>query len=115
MAHPRAELDRCAGTRLLYVIRGAAGEAQFTHALAAVLRDIRIESGMSQGALAAELGLDQAAVSRVESGHRRLSVSELFDWAEALGHDARELAIRAADLWAELAVSPRSLWEGPDA
>ena len=103
------------GSRLPYVIRGAAGEARFTRALAALLRDIRVESGMSQEALAAELGLDQAAVSRVESGHRRLSVSDLFDWAEALGHGPRELAIRAADLWAELAAPPGSLWEGPDA
>jgi transcriptional regulator with XRE-family HTH domain len=92
------------------VIRGAAGEAQFARALAALLRDIRVESGISQEALAAELGLDQAAVSRVESGHRRLSVSDLFHWAEALGHDPRELAVRAADLWAELAAGPGSLW-----
>ena len=97
------------------MIRGVAGEAEFTRALAALLRDIRIESGMSQEALAAELGLDQAAVSRIESGHRRLSVSDLFDWADALGHDPRELATRAAGLWAELAAPPASLWEGPDA
>jgi transcriptional regulator with XRE-family HTH domain len=97
------------------VIRGAAGEAQFTRALAALLRDVRVDTGMSQGSLAAELGLDQAAVSRVESGHRRLSVSELFDWADALGHDPRELAAKAADLWAELAAPPGSLWDGPDA
>jgi transcriptional regulator with XRE-family HTH domain len=93
-------------------MRGAAGEARFTHALAALLRDIRTESGMSQEALAAELGLDQAAVSRVESGHRRLSVSDLFDWAEALGRDPRELAVRAAELWAGLAAGPGTLWTG---
>jgi transcriptional regulator with XRE-family HTH domain len=93
-------------------MRGAAGEARFTHALAALLRDIRTESGMSQEALAAELGLDQAAVSRVESGHRRLSVSDLFDWAEALGRDPRDLAVRAAGLWAELAAGPGTLWTG---
>jgi transcriptional regulator with XRE-family HTH domain len=96
------------------VIRGAAGEAQFTRALARVLRDIRIESGMSQEALAAELGLDQAAVSRVESGQRRLTVSELLIWAEALGREPRELATRAADLWSEMAARPGTLWDGND-
>jgi transcriptional regulator with XRE-family HTH domain len=95
-------------------MRGAAGEARFTRALAAVLRDIRTDSGMSQEALAAELGLDQAAVSRVESGQRRLSVSDLFDWAEALGHDPRELAVRAAELWAEFAAGPGTLWTGSE-
>ena len=86
----------------------------FTRALAGLLRDIRIASGMSQEALAAELGLDQAAVSRVESGHRRLTVSDLLVWAEALGREPAELAQKAADLWSELAARPGSLWETHD-
>lgn len=96
------------------MVRGVAGEAQFTRALAALLRDIRIESGMSQEALAAELGLDQAAVSRVESGQRRLSVRDLLIWAEALGREPRELAISAADLWSEMAARPGTLWTGDE-
>jgi len=96
------------------VVRGVAGEAQFTRALAELLRDIRVESGISQEALAAELGLDQAAVSRVESGQRRLSVRDLLIWAEALGRDPRELAISAADLWSEMAARPGTLWTGDE-
>jgi transcriptional regulator with XRE-family HTH domain len=45
----------------------------------------REDAGLSQRALAAALGVPKSMVDRVETGERRLDVTELFVWAEALG------------------------------
>jgi transcriptional regulator with XRE-family HTH domain len=74
-----------------------------------------MDAHVSQGALSAELGIDQAAVSRVESGQRRLTVAETFAWFEALGLDLREMSERLLALWAEHGERPPSLWTGSDA
>jgi transcriptional regulator with XRE-family HTH domain len=48
------------------------------------IRTAREEKGLSQEDLAMEIGLDQRGVSQLESGKRRLSVSELPSLAKAL-------------------------------
>jgi hypothetical protein len=72
--------------------------------VAARIRELREEREMTQRTLATTVGLDPAAMNRVESGERGLSTGELVGIAEALGVDADDilrsgqpsLALRAA-------------------
>ena len=52
---------------------------------------LRDERGVAQRRLAAEIGLDPSALSRVESGERGLAVSELVAIAEFLDVSMDEL------------------------
>jgi transcriptional regulator with XRE-family HTH domain len=88
-------------------------EVEFHRALAQLLCSLRADARISQGALAAELGIDQAAVSRAESGQRRLTVGETFAWFEALGMDIQSMAVQLGSLWTEFAERPPSLWTDP--
>jgi transcriptional regulator with XRE-family HTH domain len=81
-------------------------ERRIAH-LAAQLRERR---GMSQAALAAELGHDQSFVSRIEHGQRRMTVAELLRWAEALGTSFTELSRELRGVWSEL-VKTESIWQ----
>jgi transcriptional regulator with XRE-family HTH domain len=49
-----------------------------------VVAELRRQAGLDQTAVAAHLGVDQSAVSRVERGERRLSAWELAALAELL-------------------------------
>lgn len=89
---------------------GFGTESEFQLALSSMLSDLRLKSQASQGTLAAELGIDQAAVSRVESGQRRLAVAEVFAWLEALGLSAEESASLLSDLWKAHGKRPPSFW-----
>lgn|SRR5699024_10916892 len=91
----------------------AAAESDFHRALATMLADLRTKSHASQGTLAAELGIDQAAVSRVESGQRRLTVADAFAWLEALGLTADESAAQLRDLWKIHGGRPPGFWNEP--
>lgn len=91
------------------------GGADFHHALATLLANLRNERQTSQGTLAAELGVDQATVSRVESGHRRLTVGETFAWLEALGMETTSSASILRALWDAHGGRPPGFWaEHPD-
>jgi transcriptional regulator with XRE-family HTH domain len=50
-----------------------------------LLREMRIEAGMTQTDLAALIGKDQTHVSRYESGQRRLDVLEVREICQAVG------------------------------
>jgi transcriptional regulator with XRE-family HTH domain len=50
----------------------------------AVAAELRRQAGLDQAAVAAHLGVDQSAVSRMERGERRLSAWELATLAELL-------------------------------
>jgi len=50
-----------------------------------LLRDVRLEKGLTQSELAARLEVTQSRVSKVEQGERRLDLVELQDWCSALG------------------------------
>jgi transcriptional regulator with XRE-family HTH domain len=54
-------------------------------AFLSVLRQVRVEAGMRQEDLAQALGMPQSAVSKFESGERRLDLLELRDVCQALG------------------------------
>lgn len=55
------------------------------------LRERRSALGLSQAALAKDLGQRQQFVSKYESGERRLDVIEFIDVASSLGLDWREV------------------------
>ena len=49
------------------------------------LKQTRVRQGLTQIQLAEELGRPQSFVSKVESGERSLHLSEVFEYARALG------------------------------
>lgn len=108
----RVYLDHCsvAGCYSKGVSTSFNGEGDFSRALASRLTDLRIRSKASQVTLAGELKVDQGAVSRVESGQRRLSVGEAFAWLEALGLDAEDSAAELCSLWKTHGVRPPGFW-----
>lgn len=57
----------------------------------AYLRTLRIDAGLSQEELAAELGVGQAAVSRIESGERSVSARTLIVLADRYGVPASQI------------------------
>lgn len=69
-------------------------DASLASSIAERIAARRRERGLSQRALADLLGLDQSAVSRIESGDRRVSVEELSRIAEALGTNVGALVGR---------------------
>lgn len=53
--------------------------------LVSLLREMRIEAGLTQVDLAAQIEKDQAYVSRYESGQRRLDVLEVREICQVVG------------------------------
>ncbi len=53
-----------------------------------LLKQQRVDKGVSQVALSKRLGQTQQYVSRCEVGERRLDLIEFYQWCEALGVDA---------------------------
>ncbi|AGP43179.1 helix-turn-helix domain-containing protein [Serratia plymuthica] len=53
-----------------------------------ILRDARIEKGITQAKLAEALGRPQSFIAKVESGERKLDVVEFAVMARLLGVDA---------------------------
>lgn len=84
--------------------------SQFNHALAARLHELRKEAALSQSALAAELGVDQAAISRGETGDRKLSVGEALVWLEALGLTPEEVGSTISALWETQGSRSETFW-----
>lgn len=54
-------------------------------ALITLLRELRIEAGLTQTELATRVGRDQTFVSKYESGERRLDLLELREICQAVG------------------------------
>lgn len=50
------------------------------------LKELRVQKGISQRAIAAEMGLTQGNYSRLESGTYVPRMSTVFVWARALGY-----------------------------
>ncbi|MFZ2240801.1 MAG: helix-turn-helix domain-containing protein [Gordonia amarae] len=55
------------------------------------IRELRIEQGLTQEALALESGVTRNVLIQVEHGRRGLLYERLFDIAEVLGVDAGDL------------------------
>ena len=60
-------------------------------AIGRCLKETRVRQGHTQSQLAEALGRPQSFVSKIESGERSLHLSELFDYACALGVSAEGL------------------------
>ncbi|CAM3527130.1 Helix-turn-helix transcriptional regulator [Tsukamurella ocularis] len=60
--------------------------------LCALLRQLRIDAGLTQVQVAERLGEPQSFVSKYESGERRLDVIELKHVVEALGTSLEDVA-----------------------
>lgn len=62
--------------------------------LVSLLREMRIEAGLTQVDLAARIEKDQAYVSRYESGQRRLDVLEVREICQVIGVTLEEFVKR---------------------
>jgi transcriptional regulator with XRE-family HTH domain len=62
--------------------------------LVGLLRELRIEAGLTQIDLAAHIEKDQTYVSRYESGQRKLDVLEVREICQAIGITLEEFAKR---------------------
>jgi transcriptional regulator with XRE-family HTH domain len=62
--------------------------------LVSLLREMRIEAGLTQVDVAARIAKDQAYVSRYESGQRRLDVLEVREICKAIGITLEEFVKR---------------------
>lgn len=60
-------------------------------AVVEVVRQARLDAGLTQAQLAARIHRDQSHVSLIEGSQRRLDVVEFFEIARALGRDPVEL------------------------
>ena len=86
--------------------------------LAARLAAQRKERGLSQRELAEAIGIDPAAMSRVENGQRAVSVGELVQLADVLGVQVEDLLADAkpeSSIWLRVSdKSPDHLLESLD-
>jgi transcriptional regulator with XRE-family HTH domain len=62
--------------------------------LVTLLREMRVEAGLTQADLGKYVKKDQAYVSRYESGQRRLDVLEVREICQAMGISLEEFARR---------------------
>ncbi|MFV8381004.1 helix-turn-helix transcriptional regulator [Corynebacterium hindlerae] len=86
----------------------------FDTMLAHELCQRRKRLGMSQTALAEELGIDQTSVSKIEAGARRISAYAALRWLVTLGTTADEAGAVLAQLWHESGAESKSLWSLAD-
>lgn len=64
-----------------------------------LLRKTRVDLGVSQAALAQELGMPQTFVSKCETGIRRVDVVELHAWLRSLNVDFSEFVAALTKQW----------------
>ena len=69
-----------------------------------MLRDARLEAGVTQTQLASALRVDQTVVSKTETGVRRLDVVELHAWLQALNLPLLEFVAALDDGLAAIAI-----------
>ena len=69
--------------------RRASTKAQAA-AVAAYLRTVRIEAGLTQRELGKKLKRPQSWVWNCETGHRRVNIVEFVEWCRACGVDPQE-------------------------
>ena len=59
-----------------------------------LLKDARLEAGLTQVEVAAKLKVPQSYIAKVEQGERKISFIETLDLCKALGIDANDLISR---------------------
>lgn len=83
----------------------------FNLSLGRLVADLRKRSGMSQATLAEALGSQQASISKLENGSKRMTVAELSQILCACG---LTFGMVSDDLDGLLAHGPQPLWERVD-
>lgn len=83
----------------------------FNLSLGRLIAEWRKRSGMSQAALAEALGSQQASISKLENGSKRITVAEL---SQALCACGLTFGAVSDDLDSLLAHEPQPLWERID-
>lgn len=81
----------------------------FDVAIGGWLAERRERRGLSQEALALQLGRDQAFVSRTERGQRRTTARDLVLWLAVLGENMTDLGPELARI--AQVVDSQSLWQ----
>ena len=66
--------------------------------LMSLVREQREKAGMTLARLGELTGIDPSALSRIETGHRKLTVNDILLIAQALGCETDALIPRLADL-----------------
>jgi transcriptional regulator with XRE-family HTH domain len=56
-----------------------------------ILKRLRVEKGLTQVQLAAQLDRPQSLIAKIESGERKLDVCQFLDYLEALDASAEEV------------------------
>lgn len=84
-------------------------DADLALRIAGLLASMRERRGISQEALAVELGHVQSFVSRLETGQRRVTVAEMLQFASALDIPFSEVAQELEHIWSEH-VRTESIW-----
>lgn len=84
---------------------------EFDQKLGQLIATWRSGAGLSQEALGEVIGLDQASVSRMESGNRQVSVELLLKILNALGSDLAGKSREISEMFPQSQSS--SLWTGP--
>jgi transcriptional regulator with XRE-family HTH domain len=56
-----------------------------------LLKDARLEAGLTQVEVATKLKVPQSFIAKVEQGERKISFIEVLDLCKALGTDAKDL------------------------
>jgi hypothetical protein len=84
-------LSRISGHQIEIPIVGRTVDSPHYRRLAALLRRVRLESGLTQAQVAMRLRRPQSFVSKYEAGGRRIDVVELQAICEALGRDVRDI------------------------
>lgn len=88
----------------------APGVTEFGLDLGDWIAEQRIRAQFTQEALAVAIGLDQASISRIESGDRRLQFDEFARICAALDVASEEVA-KVVDIQVRRAKGPQSIWE----
>lgn len=83
----------------------------FNLSLGRLVAEWRRRTGMSQAALAEALGSQQASISKLENGSKRITVAELSQVLSACG---LSFSVVGEDLDGLLAHDPQPLWERVD-
>ena len=97
--------DASSAVRLTHTLLPMTQELDTDAMVRARIRGLRLARGWSLDALAARCHLSPSTLSRIETGHRRISLDQLVPIAQALGTTLDELVESASD--EDVVIRPR--------
>ena len=81
--------------------------------IAKALAKLREEKGLSQEALAIQLGKGQSDIAKIEKGNRRITVIEMLEWLVALQIPFKDFEEILISIYDEIGGS-NSIWKKPN-